>query len=590
MTARLDGLPPNQRSVLRFAAVIGPSFRLGALGSVLAGRLDASALANVLGQLSAAGFLLPGERETFAFSHALTRDVAYEGLPYAQRRQLHSRAGAHIEAEHADQLEAVSGLLLHHYEQARDLRKTVVYAAMSGDRAAAVFAGDEAIDYYRRALSALDALGIGGNTDRSLLHERIGDCLETSGHHREAAPAFVRALEEWRERPGRRPHVVPWTIERRGARETVICRKIAVSHERASDYDQALSWLDRALAALPNRASRIAAQVSASRSVALFRKGLYAEGIAWGRRALDLARQGGDSRDIAYAHNMLANSHMEQGALRRAIRHLRAAVRLYHELQDVPGQAAANNNLGTCYQELGTLDAARYHYELALRSYTWAGDEADAAIARNNLGEVLLAQGSLDEAESHLREVVRGHDPAGESAALTGLARVNLCRIELRRSRTDAAEAHLRRGMRTLRRSGALGLLTEARLELASLRLAQGRLAAALRVARSAYRESKRLERKLLESRALRLLGQVQAARGEPHKAQQLLRESVVLARRIDAGHEEALSLLALGRLLLPKSRAAARRDLQQATAILSRMNAEPDLAEASRLISQSAR
>ena len=74
--------------------------------------------------------------------------------PFVERRALHATLAAHIEANDGTN---EPGLLLHHYDRAGDARKTVVYAALSGDRAARTFANREAIDYYERGLKALDA-------------------------------------------------------------------------------------------------------------------------------------------------------------------------------------------------------------------------------------------------------------------------------------------------------------------------------------------------------------------------------------------------------------------------------------------------
>ncbi|MDP3062878.1 MAG: tetratricopeptide repeat protein, partial [Chloroflexota bacterium] len=97
----------------------------------------------------------------------------------------------------------------------------------------------------------------------------------------------------------------------------------------------------------------------------------------------------GDRRRVAYAHNMLANSYVELGRLKRAALHRHAALRLYDELGDVPGQAAANNNLGSCYQLLGILDRALHHYQLSLAACQRMGNPVGEAIVRNNMGEVL---------------------------------------------------------------------------------------------------------------------------------------------------------------------------------------------------------
>ncbi len=587
--ARLDRLPPEEKRVLRLASVIGPSFDLQSLHA-LAGAMDPGRVDEALGALSGLGFTreLAREPRSYAFSHILTREVAYETLPYAQRRQLHRRVGQRIEQNEAARLDAVCELLLHHYELADDTAKVVRYAAMSGDKALAMFAVAESQEYYQRSLSALPDLGKGFEGDRSLLLERLGDSLETAGRHREAAEKFAGALDEWRSWR-RRPRLVPSEDGVR-VRDAALCRKVGAALERSSDYDEALRWLDEAFSVLPGRSGRVGAQICASKSLTLYRKGRYEEAALWGKKGLAVARHSKDLRKLAYAHHILGNSYRELGALTKALHHDRRAVRLYHQVGDWPGQARANSNLGLTYQMLGVLDAAVYHYDVGLKADERLGNVPHAAIINNNVGEVLLTLGRLDEAASHFEYVVRAHRTDPSLAGLTGLAQVNLSRSLLRRGNVTDAMSQVRRGIRLLRSAGVEGVLAEALLQQVDLRLAAGNASKARSECRRVLRDVRRLDAKVLEARGERLLGQAEAELGDLDAARDRLRASIRIARQASAEYEEALSLLALARVLLasPVSDRQAARPLQRAIAIFSRMGAALDMAEARKLLDNS--
>jgi class 3 adenylate cyclase/tetratricopeptide (TPR) repeat protein len=587
--ARLDRLGAEEKTVLRSASVIGPTFDLRVLRAVLADRPEVRDLERSLGELTALGFLNPrdGDPYAYAFHHVLAREVAYETILYAQRRRLHHDIAACIEGDRAGQIESVCELLLHHFELAGDAEKTVLYGAMSADRAASIFANQEAVSYYDRSLSALEKARRSTPADRSLLLEHLADCQDTAGRYREAAGTFAEALETWRRTGPRRPRLVPWPADRR-TREAALCRKVAVCLERSSDYDESLRWVERALAALPRRGGRVGAEVYLTRSMSLFRKGLYEEAIRWGRQGLALSRHSDDLRQIAYAHHVLAGSYMELGKLRQAIHHDRWAVRFYHQVGDYPGQAMANSNLGACYQLQGVLDAALYHYQVALKADEHTGNVAHTAIVHNNIGEVLLVMGQLEEAAAHLEEVTRLYRLETGLAAVTGLAHVNISRCRLRQSDLDSSEVHLSRGVRLLRRVGAEGLLVEARLQLAELRLVQGRAEEARRRCRRALTQARGIEARLLEARAQRIMAGALALLGDTDAARTCVKSSVSLAHRIGAGHEEALSLMARARIELgvaSSGRGGVRRALSRAITILARMDARLDLEEAHRLL-----
>jgi len=370
-------------------------------------------------------------------------------------------------------------------------------------------------------------------------------------------------------------------------RDAILCPKVGASLERSSDYEEALSWLDEALSVLPGRPGRVGAQICASKSLTLYRKGGYEDAVHWGKRGLALARHSSDRRQLAYAHHILGNSYRELGQLMKALHHDRQAVRHYHQIGDWPGQARANSNLGLTYQMLSMLDAALYHYDVGLKADERLGNLPHAAIIHNNVGEVLLAMGRLDEAVSHLEYVVRAHRADSSLAGLRGLAEVNLSRCLLRRGNVSGAMSHVRRGIRLLRSSGVEGVLTEALLQKAELHLAAGDTLHARRECRRALGDIRAREARILEGRAERLLGKAEASLGETTRARAHLRASVAIARKTGAGYEEALSLRDLGAILfaVPAARPQARRILGRAIRILSKMGAALDLAEAEKVL-----
>ncbi len=585
--ARLDQLPGPEKSVLRAASIIGATFEAPFVRTLLGERLDAKGIDGALSGLMRAGFTVAAGAESHVFRHPLTQEVIYDTLPFVERRSMHGTLAREIEREAAGNVEPASALLLHHFDRASDAPKTVVYAALSGERAARAVANREAIDYYTRGLTALDATGNGSESDRSVLLERFGQCLETQGRHTAATEALVDALERWRVRRGsRRRRLLPLDVPE-NARESVLCRRVAVSYERSSAYDEALRWLEQALAALPLRGGRVTAEIYAAKSVTLYRKGEYGDAIAWGRKALAAARRDAEPDDVAYAENIIAQSYMAEGSLREAVRHLREAVRLYEDAGDAPGQAAANNNLGSCYQLMGKLDAARSHYEIALAADERVGDLVDIAIIHNNIGEILLIQGAIAEATEHLERVFEAHREDEELTAVAGLSYVNLGRCSLVRGDLDGAVQHVRRGMRLLRRVGAKGLLTEARMQLAEALLANGELVGAQREAQRSYNDARSAGERLLEARGERILGVLRGASGATDTAAIHLATSAGIARRIGASYEEARSLMALARLRIDAGGRPRAVGLRRAASIFERMGAVTELAEAQRLLAK---
>lgn len=109
----------------------------------------------LLDQLTAAELVrVLGENE-YIFKHALVQDTAYQSLLRNERRWLHHAIGDTLEKTHKGHANEYAAELAHHYAEAGDEEKTLVYAARAGDDAARVFAYPEATGFYELALNVV---------------------------------------------------------------------------------------------------------------------------------------------------------------------------------------------------------------------------------------------------------------------------------------------------------------------------------------------------------------------------------------------------------------------------------------------------
>jgi class 3 adenylate cyclase/tetratricopeptide (TPR) repeat protein len=119
IAARLDRLPPPERGVLERAAVEGEVFHRGGVAALSPNetRVTPRLAALVRKELIRADTpLVPGD-DGFRFRHLLIRDAAYDGLPKAERANLHERFAHWLEARDP-QLVELDEILGYHFEQA----------------------------------------------------------------------------------------------------------------------------------------------------------------------------------------------------------------------------------------------------------------------------------------------------------------------------------------------------------------------------------------------------------------------------------------------------------------------------------------
>ena len=108
LAARIDLLGAEAKEALQAAAVIGRSFSPAGLAALVGSAAEARTLVE-------RGFVRPTEPE-LVFKHALTREVAYGGLPRASRARLHAAYADWLADE--DPRDTRVGSLAYHYAEA----------------------------------------------------------------------------------------------------------------------------------------------------------------------------------------------------------------------------------------------------------------------------------------------------------------------------------------------------------------------------------------------------------------------------------------------------------------------------------------
>ncbi|MBN3754448.1 AAA family ATPase [Paraburkholderia sp. Tr-20389] len=172
--ARLDGLDPVEKNVLRVASIFGQFFEKEAVGHMLDGA--APALEPLI-----TGRLLRQQGSGYSFHHALIRDAIYDGLLKSQRRELHRRA-----AQWYAQRDAV--LRAEHLDRAADVEAPRAYCDAAQTQAAG-YRYEFALRLVERGLELTSA-----QSDRVALECLRGDILHDTGDMPAALGAFETAL------------------------------------------------------------------------------------------------------------------------------------------------------------------------------------------------------------------------------------------------------------------------------------------------------------------------------------------------------------------------------------------------------------
>jgi len=285
LMARIDRLPESPKRLLQAAAVLGREVSPPLLEAVWDGPQP---LEPLLLTLTRQEFLFarPGpEGPVYVFKHALTQEVAYEGLLTTRRQALHAAAGQALEMLYAPRLEEAYERLAYHYARTGNVGKAVAYLTLVAKKAARYSAHVEAISHLTQALELLQTLP--ATPERSqqelTLHIALGASLiATKGY---AAPE----------------------VEQTYARARQLCHHLDDPHQ-----------LYPALHGLRNYY-----QVRAD----------YQTSHTLGEQLLTLAQQAQDAAMLLVAHRALGTTLLLLGAAASALTHLAQGMALYDPQQ-----------------------------------------------------------------------------------------------------------------------------------------------------------------------------------------------------------------------------------------------------------------
>jgi adenylate cyclase len=362
LSSRIDLLPRRPAQLLQTASVIGRRIPTQLLEAVAG-----SAVGDPLERIVAGGFLdrvdVNGEPGV-AFHHALVQDVAYSRLLRKQRRDLHRRVAEVAEAVYGSGDEVVA-LLARHLYLAEAGTKAFDYLVRAGARAKRLFANDEAIVHFGRAVEVVRA--------HDELTDRLPELLLDLADLRELVGDYDDAYELYEDARTATGDLRAW-------------RGLAGTLRKRGKYEDALGIVDSAVATEALKAQDLAPLwLEAGWSLALS-----------GRlgQAIDVLQAGlattTDPRGTTAAQLLieLARIEAQEGELEGALGHALDARSIFEEHDDVRGLARTMRVLGEVHAKRREPDeaAAALHRGLELAERVGSIEEIGGCLI--NLGLV----------------------------------------------------------------------------------------------------------------------------------------------------------------------------------------------------------
>jgi adenylate cyclase len=358
LLSRVDQLPAEARRLLQEAAVLGLVFDREVL-RVMAGepdRLDASLDLLQEGELiEEVPQVVGASRRRYRFTQALVQEVVYQNLLVARRTEAHDRAGRAYESLCGGQPQRLEDIeaLGHHWSLGADRRRGARLLLAAGDRAIAVYANEDALRNYERALHTLRESG--AREEQCPVRERLGDLLATLGRRMEAVEHYEAV----------RGHCMEAGERRAQAR---LHRKLGGLHWDAGNRDRALECFSTGLALLEGGGDDVeSAHLYQEMGRLAFRSGDNQRAIEWAERALALTEAlAGDGSDphtqreaaavVSHACNTVGAALARTDRPREAVVHIERSIAVALGQGLLQAACRGYTNLGILYS---TLDPSR---------------------------------------------------------------------------------------------------------------------------------------------------------------------------------------------------------------------------------------
>lgn len=364
--ARFARLGAEAQDIAQLAAVVPRHIQQWLLDAVLAPSVTAIEECLDAGLLIARG-------ETFAYRHELARVAVEHSLSGPRAQMLHARVLAVLEAQTATR--APLAWRVHHAARAGDADAVLRLAPAAAEEAQRSGAHREAAAHLRTALAFVQAQD---DALRASLLERLSYECYLTDQLAEALAARTAARDLWR---------TLGDTFKQGDATRWLSRYSWYNGQTAPAHAYAAEAIDL-LEALPP--GRELAMAYSNRAQLHMLQGESADAIAWGTRALHLARTLGDTQIQAHALNNIGTAQLdgddEAGAvalehsLRMSLEHgfeehaARAYVNLSFDAVLCKRYAAAHDWLdrGLAYGEARDLDAW-VGYLAAMQAWAWFG-------------------------------------------------------------------------------------------------------------------------------------------------------------------------------------------------------------------------
>lgn len=481
---RLSRLSSDCQTLLGKVAVLGGSFEFSQLAYMVGDQnIHEDAILDMLEEALRAGLLTEegtGTHITYNFWHPLIVSHLYNRLSAARRAQLHRRAANALMLAHPGSEDEVAAAITHHLSRGgSDAASLAKYAELAANRAYTLSAYSEAEHYYRKAIEAIShGKNVKSPKIEDPLHlasllERVAECNNIHGNYEEMRHLYERVLELRAQHHREETHQNRQTEAQRRA---LILREIGRSWAETSDFDHAWQCYEQGKQAMLDTGVTSGAAwacLHVQQGNINWHRGNYDRAQRYTQEALNMLEEAiqnqqpdkpdlpitaselptrtalatiGSALELGRCHEFLGIIAATLGQYNEALVHLKRALAIFEQHDEVSALTMVYGNLGAVYAMRAENDIARTYFQRALGMAERNSDQPNVAFVTGNLGDVAARSGDLLEAEEWIRRSIAVAERISEKEQLSW-DNVVLGNILQDLGDMQGALTHIRRGL-----------------------------------------------------------------------------------------------------------------------------------------------
>lgn len=418
---RIKRLNKDDLRVLRIGSVIGEDIQFSLLHSITG--IDGFDLLESTDILTGIGLWQSEPNEdVFHFDHGLVHMTVYENIPESLRKNMHKTVAENIENIYSENLDDYYFNIGYHYEKAEEYSEAFNYYLKAGEKAKEIYAHEDAIEIYKRAIDLSKECQIDPE-ERAKTLEDLADIHKTIGRYDEALNFYEKVLDE--------------KLDDRYISK--IYRKIAMIYNKKGFFDKSLDYLNMGLEE-DEEVNIETCRIQYLKGWTCMKKGLYESAEKNIKEALKIiGKDRKNKKELADIYHALGIINYHKDRYHLSLKYLEKGLAIRNETENIQGQASSLVSIANVYLNIGQVNEALENFEKSLKIFKKIGDKSHMSTALNNIGNLYIKKGRLEKAYSHYEksyEIVKEiDDERGKNISLNNLGNYYLIKGELEKAK-----------------------------------------------------------------------------------------------------------------------------------------------------------